>query len=50
MVTTNHKLQQEQKGYRLMLVGRNLTPEEFESVIKGTKSRGLREDFIREGH
>ena len=34
----------------MKLVGRDLTPEEMESMVKGGKSRGLQRDFIREGH
>lgn len=34
----------------MKLVGRDLAVDEFNSVIKGTRSRGLRRDFIREGH
>ena len=38
VVTKNHKLPQERKEYWVKLVGRDLTLEEFESVVKGTKS------------
>lgn len=31
-------------------MGDDLTPKEFESVVKGTKSQGLRRDVIKEGH
>ena len=48
--TKTRKLSQECKEYWVKLVSRDLTSEEIESVMKGGKSRGLRRDFIREGH
>ena len=46
----NHKLSQAQKEHWIRLVGCDLTSEERDSVIKGSKCRGLCKDFIREGH
>lgn len=46
----NHKLSQERKEYWIQLVGRDLTPEDMESMVKGSKCRGLRRDLIWEGH
>ncbi len=46
----NHELSQEREEHWIRLVGHDLTPEEMESVIKGSKCRGLRRDLIREGH
>ncbi len=46
----NHKLSQERKEHWIALVCRDLTPVERETVVQGTKCRGLRRDFIREGH
>lgn len=45
----NRKLSENQKEHWIRLVGRDLSPEEMDSVIKGSKCRGLRRDFIREG-
>lgn len=49
VVMKNHKLLQDRKEHWIKLVGRDLTPEEFNSVLKGTRSHGMRQDFIREG-
>lgn len=46
----NHKLSQEWKEHWIRLVSRDLTPEEKDSMLKGSKCRGLRRDFIQEGH
>ena len=50
MEIKNRKLSQERKEYWVKLVGRDLTLEEMESVVKGAKSRELQRDFIQEGH
>ena len=46
----NHKLSQEWKEHWIRLVGCDLTLEEMDSMVKGSKCRGLRQDFIWEGH
>ena len=48
--TKTRKLSQECKEYWVKLVSCDLTSEEIEFVVKGGKSRGLRRDFIQEGH
>ena len=46
----NHKLSREQKEQWIDLVCRDLTSVERDAVLQGSKCRGLRRDFIREGY
>ena len=46
----NHKLSRERKEHWIDLVCRDLTPVERDAAVQGSKCRGLRRDFIQEGH
>ena len=50
MEIKNHKLPWEWKEHWIDLICRDLTPVERDAVLQGSKCRGLRKDFIREGH